>query len=184
MTTRPSGIRQLLDRLGPWRRRVVGLLLTWLGLVLAAVVLGLRPSVPHAAAILLAGAMLLWFLMDHGAAAHLTVWPLADGGELGAARGDDFRVIHLAARLEAANTRGEGRESVVRDLHLSSDDHRPAPRCPARHRPEDGAQVGQGRHAPRAVGLARRPPDPRPLPSRSAWTRSSDESSSGDHGPR
>ena len=117
MRSRPSGIRQVLARLGPWRRRVVGLLLTWLGLVLAAVLLGLRPSVPHVAALLLAGAMLLWFVMDHTAAAHLTVWPLTDAGELGAARGGDFRVTNLAARLEAAGGRGEGRDDLARDLH-------------------------------------------------------------------
>ena len=39
-------------------------------------------------------------------------------GLAGQGRGNDFRVTNLAGRLEAANTRGEGRESVVHDLHL------------------------------------------------------------------
>lgn len=102
----------------PWRRRVVGLALTWAGLSLFTAALGLAPDVPVILAMLVAAALLLWHVVDHTAPQHLTTWPLVDG-DLGAqGRGNDFRVTNLAGRLEAANTRGEGRESVVHDLHL------------------------------------------------------------------
>ena len=69
-------------------------------------------------AIIVATALLLWHLVDHTAPQHLTVWPLVDGDLASHSRGNDFRVTNLAARLEAADTRREGRESVVHDLHL------------------------------------------------------------------
>lgn len=117
MTTVVSGIRQLVGRLGPWRRRVGGLLITWLVLVIGAGVLGLAPSVPHVAAILLAGAMLAWFVVDHTAALSITIWPLTDIGDLGAPRGGDFRAANLAGRLAAANGSGQGRAELAVDLH-------------------------------------------------------------------
>jgi hypothetical protein len=80
--------------------------------------LGLAPDVPVILAILVAAALLLWHVVDHTAPQHLTTWPLVDGDLRGQGRGNDFRVTNLAGRLEAANTRGEGRESVVHDLHL------------------------------------------------------------------
>ena len=102
----------------PWRRRVVGLALTWAGASLFMAALGLAPDVPVILAILVAGALLLWHAVDHTAPQHLTTWPLVDGDIGGQGRGNDFRVTNLAGRLEAANTRGEGRESVVHDLHI------------------------------------------------------------------
>ncbi|MEO7132142.1 MAG: hypothetical protein ABIZ07_12280 [Dermatophilaceae bacterium] len=111
------GLRPLLARFDPWRRRAGGLLLAWLGLIGTAAVLGLSPSVPHLAAILLALALLMWFVIDHAAAQHVTTWPLTDFGGLGATRGGDFRVTNLAGRLEAANAGGEGRADLAVDLH-------------------------------------------------------------------
>ena len=108
----------LSTSLRPWRRRLVGLLLVWLAAVGATFALGLQPDVAGILAILIAGAALVWHAVDHTAAQHVTTWPLVDG-ELGrSGRGNDFRVANLAGRLEAANTRGEGRESLVHDLHL------------------------------------------------------------------
>ena len=115
----PTRLAAVGAALRPWRRRLIGLGLTWVGLSLFTAVLGLAPDVPVLLAILLAVATLVWHLLDHTAAQHLTVWPLVDGGELGGQRrGNDFRVTNLAGRLEAADTRREGRESVVHDLHV------------------------------------------------------------------
>jgi len=114
----PSRTREIALALRPWRRRLVGLFLTWVVLAALTAGLGLAPDVPVLLVILLAAALLVWHLIDHTAPQHLTVWPLVDG-DLGAhSRGNDFRVTNLAGRLEAANTRREGRESVVHDLHL------------------------------------------------------------------
>lgn len=135
MTGQPDGIRPRplapgsvpqeptrMDAMGaalrPWRRRLVGLLLTWAGLSLLTAVLGLEPDVPVLLAILLAVAALVWHLLDHTGPQHLTVWPLVDGDFDGPRRGSDFRVTNLAGRLEAADTRREGRESLVHDLHV------------------------------------------------------------------
>ncbi|WP_343989155.1 hypothetical protein [Terrabacter terrae] len=136
MTSRPDGIRPreplpsgivrpeptrldaLRATLRPWRRRLVGLVLTWVGLSVLTAALGLAPDVPVLLAILLAVALLLWHVIDHTAPQHLTLWPLVDGDFSGHSRGNDFRVTNLAGRLEAADTRREGRESIVHDLHL------------------------------------------------------------------
>jgi hypothetical protein len=109
---------RLLASLRPWRRRLGWLLVVWLAAVGATFALGLAPDVPALLAILIAGAVLIWHAMDHSAAQHVTTWPLVDG-ELGRnGRGNDFRVANLAARLDAANTRAEGREPLVHDLHV------------------------------------------------------------------
>ena len=118
MTGQPSRIDAVRAALGPWKRRLAGLVLAWAGLSLLTAALGLRPDVPGLLAILVAVALLVWHVLDHTAPQHLTVWPLVDS-ELGSqGRGNDFRVTNLAGRLEAADTRGEGREAVVRDVHL------------------------------------------------------------------
>jgi hypothetical protein len=119
MTARTPDERSgLLESLRPWRRRLVWLLVTWMATVGATFALGLAPDVPALMAILLAGAALVWHAVDHSTSQHVTVWPLVDG-ELGrSGRGNDFRVANLAGRLEVANERGEGRESLVHDLHL------------------------------------------------------------------
>lgn len=114
----PTRLDALQAALRPWRRRFVWLLVTWAGLSLLTAALGLEPDVPVLLAILLAVAMLLWHVLDHTASQHLTVWPLVDGDLGGPGRGNDFRVTNLAGRLEAADTRREGRESVVHDLHV------------------------------------------------------------------
>ena len=114
-TTATAGLSATL---APWRRRIAILLLTWLVLVVLTALLGLLPDVPLLLAAVVAAFVLGWHLVDHVAAQHITVWPLVDG-ELGTGtRGNDFRVANLARRLEAANTRGEGRESLVHDLHV------------------------------------------------------------------
>ncbi|MGN6522589.1 MAG: hypothetical protein ACTHMZ_05200, partial [Actinomycetes bacterium] len=114
----PTRLDVLRDTLRPWRRRLVGLVLTWVGLSVLTAALGLAPDVPVLLAILLAVALLLWHVIDHTAPQHLTLWPLVDGDFGGHSRGSDFRVTNLAGRLEAADTRREGRESIVHDLHL------------------------------------------------------------------
>ncbi len=107
----------MIATLAPWRRRLVVLLVTWVvsSVVLAA--LGLEPDVPHLLAVFLAGAALAWYALDHVGSNHRTVWPLVDGLVGGGARGNDFRATSLAARIEAANARREGREALVKDLH-------------------------------------------------------------------
>lgn len=103
--------------LRPWRRRLTAFTVTWLVFVVGARLLDLAPSVPVLFVIVLGGFSVSWFLIDHTAANRLTAWPLIDG-HLGArSRGNDFRVTSLATRLQAANTRSEGREALVDDLH-------------------------------------------------------------------
>ncbi|GAA2478955.1 hypothetical protein [Terrabacter carboxydivorans] len=114
---RPTSLRAVAAALRPWRRRLVLLLLTWVALSALTAVLGLEPDVPVLLAILVAVALLVWHLIDHTAPMHLTVWPLVDGEFGNHSRGNDFRVANLAARLEAADTRREGRETVVHDVH-------------------------------------------------------------------
>lgn len=114
----PTGPRALVAALRPWRRRIVGLVLTWVGLSALTAVLGLTPDVPVLLAIVVSVAMLSWHVVDHTEPHQLTLWPLVDGGFGGHSRGNDFRVTNLAARLEAADRRREGRESVVHDVHL------------------------------------------------------------------
>ena len=115
---RPTRLDVVATAVRPWRRRLAWLLATWVGISLLTAALGLEPDVPVLLAILVSIAVLVWHLIDHTGSQHLTSWPLVDG-DLGAhSRGNDFRVTNLAARLEAANTRAEGRESLVRDLHL------------------------------------------------------------------
>ena len=122
MSSSPGGIpprtRALLTALRPWRRRLLGLVLTWVVLSALTAALGLSPDVPVLLAINVATALLLWHLVDHTAPQHPTVWPLVDGDLASHSRGNDFRVTNLAARLEAADTHREGRESVVHDVHL------------------------------------------------------------------
>lgn len=113
----PTPLRAMAAALRPWRRRLVGLLLTWVALSALTAALGLTPDVPVLLAILVSVAVLIWHLVDHTAPLHLTVWPLVDGGFGSHSRGNDFRVANLAGRLEAADTRREGRESVVHDVH-------------------------------------------------------------------
>ncbi|MER7073984.1 hypothetical protein [Terrabacter sp. NPDC000476] len=114
----PGRLAAAAALLRPWRRRLVWLLLTWVALSLLTAGLGLRPDVPVLLAILVSVAGLVWHLVDHTAPQHLTTWPLVDGDPAGRARGSDFRVTNLAGRIEAANTRGEGREALVHDLHV------------------------------------------------------------------
>ena len=118
MSVRTSPIAALREALRPWKRRLAGLVAVWAGIALLTAALGLQPDVPGLLAILVAVALIVWQVLDHTAPQHLTVWPLVDS-ELGSqGRGNDFRVANLAGRLEAADTRGEARESLVHDLHL------------------------------------------------------------------
>ena len=114
---RSAGLADGLAAVRPWRRRIVTLTVVWLVAVLGADVIGLSPSVPIFFVVLAAIFSVTWFVLDHSAANHLTVWPLVDGHLGTGARGNDFRVTSLATRLEAANARAEGREALVRDLH-------------------------------------------------------------------
>ena len=116
MTTRPSGIRQAVAAVRPWRRRLLQLIGTWLGVVVLALVLDLQPDVAQLGAILLAAAMAVWYLLDHTEANRVTEWPLADSPR-DDRRGGDYRASSLAARLEAADRRGEGRPELTRKLH-------------------------------------------------------------------
>ena len=109
---------QLAHALRPWRRRLGWLVVAWVVIAVLGVVFGLAPNVPVLLAVLTGLAALLWHVVDHADSHHLTVWPLVDGEILGQGRGNDFRVTNLAGRLEAANLRREGRETLVRDLHL------------------------------------------------------------------
>jgi hypothetical protein len=111
-------VAALVAAVRPWRGRLVRLVLTWVGVVLVTAALGLVPSTTHLLAVLVAGAVVTWYALDHLAAHHVTVWPLVDSTLERGNRGNDFRTTSLAVRLEAANSRGEGREALVRDLHV------------------------------------------------------------------
>ena len=104
--------------LRPWKRRIVGLLVAWVVVTAVTVAFGTSPNVPVLLAVLVALAALLWHVVDHADANHLTVWPLVDGEITGQGRGNDFRVTNLAGRLAAANLAKEGREALVHDLHV------------------------------------------------------------------
>lgn len=117
MRTGLGGIRRLVAAGKPWRRRVLRLLALWLLFALAAAALGVSPNVPRLAGVFLAGAAIAWYVVDHAASNSVAVWPLTDSHLSGGGRGSDFRVTNLARRLEAANTRGEGRADLVHDLH-------------------------------------------------------------------
>lgn len=117
MTSQPSGIRPALELLRPWRRRILGVAISWAVVVLFAALVGLRPDVPRLAAGLVALAVVAWYAADHLAGQGRTPWPLTDPELTTGNRGNDFRVARLAARLEAADTRGEGRPELVHDLH-------------------------------------------------------------------
>jgi hypothetical protein len=101
----------------PWRRRALGVLLTWAALALSAGLLGLHPDVPRLAVALVATAAIAWYAVDHSSSQQLTSWPLTDRELSLGKRGDDVRVTNLAARLEAAYARSEGRPEIVHDLH-------------------------------------------------------------------
>ncbi|MEO6996505.1 MAG: hypothetical protein ABI112_00295 [Terracoccus sp.] len=115
---RSIGLVDVVAAARPWRRRLATFAIVWLVAVLGAQVLGLSPSVPIFFVVLASIFSVAWFVVDHTAANHLTVWPLVDGRLGSGSRGNDFRVTSLATRLEGANTRSEGREALVRDLHL------------------------------------------------------------------
>ncbi|EWT00472.1 hypothetical protein N865_15610 [Intrasporangium oryzae NRRL B-24470] len=116
--SRRDGFGAVAAALGPWRHRLLWLGGLWVAIAVGAAVLGLRPDAPHLLAILLALAAILWYASDHTATHHVTVWPLTDGTLGSGTRGNDFRATSLAARIEAANSRGEGRETLVHDLHV------------------------------------------------------------------
>lgn len=113
----PSPLRAMAAELRPWRRRLFGLLLTWVALSALTAALGLEPDVPVLLAILVSAALLVWHLVDHTAPQHVTVWPLVDAEFGSHSRGNDFRVANLAGRLEAADLRREGRETAVQEVH-------------------------------------------------------------------
>ncbi|MDN5767688.1 MAG: hypothetical protein L0H96_18830 [Humibacillus sp.] len=115
---RSTALTDLLAATRPWRRRLASLAVVWLVVVVGSQVFGLSPSVPIFFVMIASIFSVAWFVLDHTAANHLTVWPLVDGHLGSGSRGNDFRVTSLATRLEAANARSEGREALVRDLHL------------------------------------------------------------------
>lgn len=115
--TQLSGIRDLLRTTRPWHRRIAWVVGVWLALVGFGAVLDQDASVPQLAVVIVALAMLVWYLVDHAASNALTHWPVSDLYRSRSHRGQDFRVTRLASRLRAANERGEGLDSLVDDLH-------------------------------------------------------------------
>lgn len=100
-----------------WKHRVLVLVIAWIGFAILLTLLDLRANALPLAMGVVAALALAWFLMDHFAANAVTHWPLNDLYRAGGERGNDHSVMSLAARLDAANTRREGRESLVNDLH-------------------------------------------------------------------
>jgi hypothetical protein len=117
VTSQPGGLRGLVATGGPWVRRVLRLLAVWLGLLVLTAAVGLSPSVGQLGAILIAGAAVAWYLLDHTAANHVSVWPLTDPNERTGQRGGDFRTTQLAARLRDADVHADGRAELTRRLH-------------------------------------------------------------------
>lgn len=117
MSSPPSGIRQVFGALCPWRGRIGWVLAGWLVVVGFGAFLGHRPQVPQLAALFVAVAVLVWYLLDHVGSPTAAHWPASDLYRSRARRGQDFRVSNLTTRLEAARTRHEGREGLVADLH-------------------------------------------------------------------
>jgi hypothetical protein len=117
MNSQPSGIRTTLQTLRPWRGRIGWVVASWLVIVGFGAFLGHRPNIPQLAALLVAVAVLAWYVLDHLGTTTVTHWPASDLYRSRARRGQDFRVTNLATRIEAAKTRREGREGLVQDLH-------------------------------------------------------------------
>jgi hypothetical protein len=117
MNGQPSGIRTTLQTLRPWRGRIGWVVASWLVVVGFGAFLGHRPNIPQLAALLVAVAVLAWYVLDHLGTTTVTHWPASDLYRSRARRGQDFRVTNLATRIEAAKTRREGREGLVQDLH-------------------------------------------------------------------
>lgn len=115
--TEPSGIRSLAGALHPWRRRLLGIVIAWGVIALFTGLIGLRPDVPRLAVALVASAAILWYAIDHFGSHRLVVWPLTDSELSTGNRGNDYQVTNLAARLEGANARPEGRPELVHHLH-------------------------------------------------------------------
>jgi hypothetical protein len=116
MISQPRGIRSALLALRPWRGRIGWVVAIWLVVVGFGAFLGYQPNVPQLAALLVAAAVLAWYLLDH-LGTTVTHWPASDLYRSRARRGQDFRVTNLAGRLDAAHTRREAREGLVEDLH-------------------------------------------------------------------
>jgi hypothetical protein len=106
-----------LQTLRPWRGRIGWVVASWLVVVGFGAFLGHRPNIPQLAALLVAVAVLAWYVLDHLGTTTVTHWPASDLYRSRARRGQDFRVTNLATRIEAAKTRREGREGLVQDLH-------------------------------------------------------------------
>ena len=117
MSSQPSGMRTSLRARRPWPGRIGWVLAIWLVVVGFGAVLGHQPNVPQLAALLVAVAVLAWYVLDHLGTTSVTHWPASDLYRSRARRGQDFRVTNLASRLEAARTRREAREGLVEDLH-------------------------------------------------------------------
>jgi hypothetical protein len=117
MTSQPSGIRSVVAVVRPWRRRVAAIVIVWAVIALFTGLIGLRPDVPRLAVVLVASGALIWFAVDHLASQQLVVWPLMDTQLSAGNRGNDYQVMGLAARLEGANARPEGRPELVHHLH-------------------------------------------------------------------
>lgn len=115
-------LRGLAGELRPWRGRIVRVAVVYVVLIVVARVLALVPAAPLVLAVMVAVSGIAWYAVDHSAPQRDTVWPLTDG-ELGSGtRGNDFRATNLAARLERADREREGRETIVRDLHVQLSD--------------------------------------------------------------
>lgn len=119
MTTQPRGIRDALERAwrGPWRSRALRLLATWLAFVVLTALMGLAPDVVQLGVILLAVAVVVWYVLDHWSANRAFLWPLTDPVDRGGRRGADFRVESLAVRLAHADRQAESRPELTRHLH-------------------------------------------------------------------
>ncbi|MDN5798381.1 MAG: hypothetical protein L0H79_21900 [Intrasporangium sp.] len=112
-----DGIRDLGRTSRPWHRRIAWTAGVWLALIVLGALLGQHASVLQLAVLIVAVAMLIWYLMDHVGSNAVTHWPVSDLYRFRSHRGEDFRVTNLASRLRGASERGEGRESLVEDLH-------------------------------------------------------------------
>lgn len=101
----------------PWPRRVAGTLAAWAAAVLVLGALGLSPSVPLLGATVLAGASLVFRLLDTVAHPSSGRWPPRVVSSTGLGRGADHEVASLARRLAGAPETPEAAAAVARDLH-------------------------------------------------------------------
>lgn len=99
---------------GRWRIRIATIVIVWIAVVAALAFMEMRPSVTVLAAIVVAGAVVVWSMLDIGDVAAAVDWrATSDGGV--STRGADTRVRVLRRQISDPSAL-EGRTALHRSL--------------------------------------------------------------------